>query len=380
MTSRFAAFLSLQAVVLYGQTVTGTWQGVLKDPQTPTAETRIVIQVSTSESRKLAATMYLINDRGSSAVAASAVTAKGAALKMSFDENDGTWDGRLSADGKTLDGVWTQFSKPTTLVLTRATAETAWTIPDPRPAPRMMDPKVSPGFEVATVKPSNPENSGNLINVNRSGTITTRNTTVLYLVKFAYNLNPRQVIGAPAWLDADKFDITAKPDIRGSPRFGQMQSVLRKVLAERFGFAFHTEKRDLSAYIITGAKGGVKMRKDEGPGPSFASDGNLQHGFLVRNATMGEFISFVLLPLMDLPVVDQTGFGETRYTFTLKFTPDPQMLPPRAGVDSRPPGPDPDAPPDIFAAIEQQLGLRIHKAKTQVDVMVIDQVSKPTDN
>jgi uncharacterized protein (TIGR03435 family) len=376
----FFAFFIFQAAFLHGQTLTGTWQGVLKQPQTPNDELRIVIKVANTEADKLAATIYFINDRESSAVPSSALTANGAAVKMSFNQNDGSWEGRLSADGKTLDGTWTQLSKPTPLVLTRATAETAWTIPDPRPLRQMMDPKAVPGFEVATVKPSNPENPGRSINVSPSGTITTRNTTLFYLIEFAYDVHPKQVIGAPARIDADKFDITAKPDIPGSPNFQQMQLVLQKVMTARFGLAFHKEKRELSAYTITVAKGGGKIRKDEAPGPSFASDGNPQHGLLVRNATMAEFISFLLLPLMDRPMVDQTGFDETRYTFTLKFTPDPGIIPPGVGPDALPAAPDPDAPPDIFAAMEQQLGLHIQKTKAQVDVMVIGNVSRPSEN
>ena len=149
---------------------------------------------------------------------------------------------------------------------------------------------------------------------------------------------------------------------------------------ERFGLVFHKEKRELSAYTITVARGGEKIKKDEDtpePSPSF---GGPPSGFVVRNATMAEFISFLLLPLMDLPMVDQTGFGETRYTFTLKFTPDQGMIPPGAGSDARPAAPDPDAPPDIFAAMEQQLGLHIQKTKAEVGVMVIDKVSKPSEN
>jgi uncharacterized protein (TIGR03435 family) len=375
----FSAFLGFQAAVVCGQTLTGTWQGVLKLPGDPTGE-RIVMKLSITEADKLAATMYFINDRESTAVPSGVVIANGSGLKMTFDQNDGAWEGRLSADGRTLDGAWTQFGKPTPLVLTRATAESAWTIPDPRRTQKMMDPKAAPGFEVATVKPANPDNPGRPINVNPSGTIVMRNTTLFYLIKFAYDVHPKQVIGAPAWIDAHKFDITAKPDIPGSPTFQQMQSVLQKVAAERFGLVFHKEKRELSAYTITVAKGGEKIRKDDAPGPSFASDGNPQHGLLVRSATMAEFISFLLLPLMDLPMVDQTGFGETRYTFTLKFTPDPGMIPPAAGPDARSAAPDPDAPPDIFAAMEQQLGLQIQKTKAQVDVMVIDRVSRPSEN
>lgn len=377
----FFAFLSFQAAVLYGQTLTGTWQGVLKSPDAPDGELRIVIRVATTEADKLAATMYFINGRTATPVPSSTVTANGASLKISFDRNDGAWEGRLSADGKTLNGTWTQFSKPMPLVLTRATAETAWAIPDPPPAPKMLDPKAAPGLEVATVKPSNPDNPGYIrVNPNRSGTITTLNTTLFYLVKFAYDLHPKQVIGAPAWIDADRFDITVKPDQPGFPTVKQMQSVLQKLLAERFGLVFHKEKRELSAYTITVAKGGEKIRKGEDtpePSPSF---GGPPSGFVVRNATMAEFISFVLLPFMDQPVVDETGFGETRYTFTLRFTPDPGILSPGASPDAQRPAPDADAPPDIFAAMEQQLGLHIQKTKAQVDVMVIDKVSKPSEN
>jgi len=374
----FFAFLSFQAAVLYGQTLTGTWQGVLKRPQAPNGEQRIVIRVSTAEADKLAATMYFI-DREATLVPSSAVTANGAGLKMSFERINGAWEGRLSADGKTLDGTWTQ-DEPRPLVLTRATAETAWTIPDPPPQRQMMDPKAAPGFEVATIKPSNPDKPGFGISVNRSGTITTLNTTLVYLVKFAYDLHPKQVIGAPAWIDADKFDITAKPDKTGFPTMEQMQSILQKLLAERFGLVFHKEKRELSAYTITVAKGGEKIRKEENtpePSPSF---GGPPSGFVVRNATIAEFTTFLLLPLMDQPVVDQTGFGETRYSFILKFTPDPGMLPPGAGPDAQLPAPDPDAPTGIFAAMEQQLGLHIQKTKARVDVMVIDKVSKPSEN
>src|SRR4051812_4158586 len=95
----FFGFLSFQAAVLYGQTLTGTWQGVLKGPDVPNGELRIVIKISTTEADKLAATMYSI-DQGTTPVPSSAVTAKGVGLKMSFERINGTWEGRLSADGK----------------------------------------------------------------------------------------------------------------------------------------------------------------------------------------------------------------------------------------------------------------------------------------
>jgi len=84
---------------------------------------------------------------------------------------------------------------------------------------------------------------------------------------------------------------------------------------------------------------------------------------------------------MDLPVVDQTNLGDTRYTFVLKFTPDPGMRPfGGATPPGPPPVPDADAPPDLYGAMEQQLGLRMQKTRTGVPVMVIDMVEKPSEN
>jgi uncharacterized protein (TIGR03435 family) len=84
---------------------------------------------------------------------------------------------------------------------------------------------------------------------------------------------------------------------------------------------------------------------------------------------------------MDLPVVDQTNLGDTRYSFALKFTPDPTMRPFGGTLaPGQPPVPDADAPPDIYAAIEQQLGLRLQKMRINVSVMVIDKIEKPSEN
>jgi uncharacterized protein (TIGR03435 family) len=84
---------------------------------------------------------------------------------------------------------------------------------------------------------------------------------------------------------------------------------------------------------------------------------------------------------MDLPVVDQTGLGDTRYTFILKFTPDPTMRPFGGTYDTQASAlfVD-DAPPNLFSAMEQQLGLRLQKTKAPVDVIVIDKIAKPSAN
>jgi uncharacterized protein (TIGR03435 family) len=128
----------------------------------------------------------------------------------------------------------------------------------------------------------------------------------------------------------------------------------------------------------------VKIKKEENvtiPVPGFG--GQPQRGFNARNATLAEFASVMQAQFMDLPVIDQTGLGNTRYTFMVKFTPDPGMRPFGGAApppEAQPATADPDAPPDLFSAMEQQLGLRMRTAKAPVEVMVIDKIEKPSAN
>ena len=80
-------------------------------------------------------------------------------------------------------------------------------------------------------------------------------------------------------------------------------------------------------------------------------------------------------------MVDQTGLGSAKYDFILKWTPDAsqsQLGDPRPNVPL--PADNPDAPPDLFTAFQQQLGLKLESTKAPVDVLVIDRVEKPSAN
>lgn len=379
----FVAALAAAASALFAQTLTGTWQGALKIPQAPNGELRIVMKISTTDKDTLKAVMYSI-DQGGQPIAAESVKQSGSGLKITVPAINGTYEGSLSADGNTITGTWTQGT-PLPLMLVKATAATAWTIPEPLPPPKMMDAKAKPEFEVATIKPSDPKRPGWGITVNRSGEFKTLNTTLADLIKFAYSVHPKQVIGSPSWGDTDKFDVEGKPNTPGMPSVDQMRAMLQKLLADRFSLAFHNEKKELSAYAITVAKGGAKLKKEENstvPIPGFG--GRPQSGFMVRNATIAEFAHVMQAQFMEQPVVDQTGLGDTRYSFILKWTPDPSQSQGfgagPAAANPQPPAPDADAPPDLFAAMEQQLGLQMKGTKAPVDVMVIDKVEKPSAN
>src|SRR5262249_12371318 len=151
----------------------------------------------------------------------------------------------------------------------------------------------------------------------------------------------------------------------GMASLPQMRVMVQKLITDRFGLKFHDDKREMQAYAITVAKGGEKIKKEENikvPLPGFG--GIPQRGFNIRNATIAEFGSVLQAQFMDLPVVDQTNLGDTRYTFVLKFTPDPFMRPFGGAAPPTPPAaPDADAPPDIYSAMDQQLGLHFQKTR-----------------
>lgn len=374
------ALAALSASILLAQSITGTWQGT---GHVNGMDYRVVLKISTTDADTLKGVMYPAIDQSGQSIPVDKVTVQGSAVKYTVAAIGGNYEGKLSADGNTLAGTWSIGDTHVPLNLSRATPQTAWSIPEPPPPPKMMDAKAKPEFEVATIKPSDPKRIGWGIGVNRSGMLNTLNTTLADLVKFAYDLHPKQVLGAPAWFDSDKFDLEAKPTVPGIPSVKQMKMMLQKLLVDRFSLAFHKDQKELSAYAITVAKGGEKIKKEETaeiPVPGFG--GMPQRGFNVRNATMAEFASVMQAQFMDLPVVDHTGLGDTRYTFILKFTPDPGMRPfGSAGAPpvTQPAVPDPDAPPEVFGAMEQ-LGLHMQKTKEPVDVMVIDKIEKPSAN
>jgi len=374
--------IAVSASGLFAQSFTGTWQGALKIPQAPNGEFRIVLKIQTAEKDTLAAEFYNI-DGNPTPVKAESVKTSGLEIKITVPALNGFYAGTLSTDGNTINGTLNQGElRP--LTFAKATPTTAWTIPDPPPPPKLMDPNAKPKFEVATIKPSDPSRPGWGIGINQSGILNTLNTTLADLIKFAYDLHPRQVVNAPTWFDTDKFDLTAKPDTPGMASLPQMRVMVQQLIVDRFGLKFHNDKRELQAYAITVAKGGEKIKKEENTSLPLPGFGGLpQRGFNIRNATLTEFASVIQAQFMDLPVVDQTNLGDTRYTFIVKFTPDPGMRPfggAATPAPGPPPAPDPDAPPDIFAAMEQQLGLQMQKMRTNVSVMVIDNIAKPSEN
>ena len=368
-------FAMASAGVLHAQEIGGAWQGTLQPPAGPAL--RIVMQLARAADQTWQARMYSI-DQGGQPINAT-LTLQGSVVKIAVPAIGGTYEGRLSDDRNSITGTWTQGAS-TPLNLARATPATAWAIPAPPAPPTPMAANANLAFDVATIKPSNPATPGQSILVGRGGSnlFTTTNTTLNDLITFAYGLHVRQIIGGQSWLESDRFDITAKPEAPGIPNATQLRTMVQKLIAERFALAFHIEKREMPAYVITVGKDGPKLTKNESGGilPGFGGRGPGSVG--VRNSTMAEFAGFLQARILDRPVVDQTGIAG-RFDFTLDWRPDLAQAGPPGGPAPQLP-PEVEARPDLFTAIQEQIGLKLESSRAPVEAYVIDKVQKPSEN
>jgi uncharacterized protein (TIGR03435 family) len=376
------ALSAMPGSALLAQNITGTWQGTLKlNGANGSTEIRTVWKISRAADESLKGVLYSI-DQNPTPITVTSVAVKGSAVKLSIAQLNGTFEGTLSADGNSINGNLTQGGPAMALNLVRATNETAWAIPDPPAPPVPMAAGAKPEFAVATVKPSDPARAGGQGYGFRGHDVITVNTTTNWLITLAYNMHAHQLIGGARWMDSDKYDVTGRPDTPGQPSRDQLKLMIQKLLTDRFQLKYHIEKRELPAYTITVLKTGAKITESADPqGPLGVGFGIAPGGGMtltVRNAILDSVANAMQGNLMDQPVINQTGLTG-KYDFTLKFTPDASQM---AALGPLPPGvaSDPDGPPDIFTAFQQQLGLKLTPAKTAVDVMVIEKIEKPGEN
>ena len=380
LLSSMFALLALPGSALLAQNITGTWQGTMKVNGTNgSVDLRTVMKISRADNESLKGMFYSV-DQDPTPVATTSITLKGTAVKVSLVLLNATFDGTLSGDGNTISGKWTQGARTLPLNLVRATDQTAWTIPEPPPAP-MMPTSAKPEFTVATIKPSRPDAPRGGYGF-RGQDVTTTNVTVNWMIKLAYNLHARQIVGGPAWLDSAKYDTVGRPDTPGQPSRDQMKLMIQGLLADRFQLKFHIEKRELPVYAMIVPKTGTKITVSAGDPNAFPGIGFGQGpgvlSLVGRNTTLDGVANALQSNILDKPVVNQTGLTG-RYDFLLKFTPDPSQA---ANFGGLAPGnaADPDAPPDIFSAFQEQLGLKLESTKAFVDVIVIDKIERPSEN
>ena len=236
-------------------------------------------------------------------------------------------------------------------------------------APASPSTNVPLAFEVATIKPSDQSLSrGTYFRVEGHHVLAV-NVSLFDLLSLAYEVHPKQVVNGPKWLETSKYDIDGVPTFEGRPTHDQQRQMFQRLLADRFHLTFDYEQRELSVYALSLDKGGPKLTptsRQPTDGTNFSYTNEIV--LTVKNASMATFADGMQASFLDRPVVDHTGLTG-RYDFTLKWTPD----------DS-PARDAPDAPPDLYGAIKEQLGLRLVPTKANAKALVIDHVEVPSSN
>ena len=368
--SQVLVVAALSAGAILAQDISGTWQGKV---QSGRGERRVVCKITRSSDGRPGAIFYSI-DEGGYPIGASSVAVQGGTVKISVPSVGAEYEGKLSADGSTLTGSFTSRGNVSPLTLTRATAESSWLIPAMSEKLKPMLKSASPGFEVATIKPSDPTKPGSGFKMDGRRVFADRES-LRAMIMFAYGVHPRQIVDAPAWADSEYFDVNGQPDQPGVPNLDQMRSMYRKLLSERFQLSCHRDKKEMAVYVLTTGKNGPKLTPSERGANAVPDQTMHRPGFLTeRNATMGEFAAMLQGSILDRPVVDQTKL-DGRFDFMLRWRPDQFQFSGRVQ-----PGGEADAYPDLFTAMQEQLGLKLEATKAPADVLIVDKVAKPSEN
>jgi uncharacterized protein (TIGR03435 family) len=367
--------LTALAGVLVAQTLEGTWQGTLTPPN-QNAGVRLAFKIDKNGSAYQGTFYNLANGRQ---LNLGAITLQGNAVKIAIPGNGMNYEGKIETDGNSITGTLTQWTNPLPLPLKRATSETAWELPPPPTAPKPLPEGTKPEFEVATIKPAG-ASPGLGLNVTATE-LRAQSISLAGLITFTFELHLTQVSGLPGWAENEGYEIVAKLPQGGDPSDVQIRTMLKNLMQSRFGLSFHTEKRELSVYTVSIGKNGpagIKMVKNTTNGQRIGAQGLGRT--TLSGVTMADFAGQLQLRVLDRPVIDRTGLTD-RYDFTLNWRPDEFQFP-RASAAQRAyaVSAGADALPDLFTAVQEQLGLKLDATKALTDVLVIDKVSKPSEN
>jgi uncharacterized protein (TIGR03435 family) len=277
-------------------------------------------------------------------------------------------------------------------------------------------------FDVATIKPTAPDFTGQRFQLLPGGKVNLQGVTLKLILQQIWNLPEEMIVGAPKWMGEDRYDITAKPPAsalsdtstqgQNGPDidFEAVLAMVRNLITDRFKMVSHTEDRPISAYTLTAVKPKMKKadpasrtRFKEGPAAADAKNdprnkmpilGRLVTAQNVTMAYLAEQLQFIASGYVHTSVLDSTGLTGG-YDFTLSFSPACALQPGGCGgggrggdgaasgspaADSQGAS-DPTGAVSLMDAMEKQLGLKLEKQTRPVSVLVIDHIErKPTEN
>jgi uncharacterized protein (TIGR03435 family) len=245
-------------------------------------------------------------------------------------------------------------------------------------------------FDIATIRLAPPPDANFHVSVSsppHSSRFEATNLPIKALLQIAYGFDA-PVVGAPDWAANTFYNIQARSDEAADARLAKLtdnevrlekRNAIRVLLTERLELKTHLETRNTSIYNLVVGKGGAKLQAvpaapppADGEAPPAPRPANVQahgsqHGleFVGSDAPM-RAITGALSSMVEAPVVDKTGLNGT-YNYTLQFGREWSAH-------------DPDSWPSIFTAVQEQLGLKLEAVHESVPNLVVDHITKPTEN
>jgi uncharacterized protein (TIGR03435 family) len=250
-------------------------------------------------------------------------------------------------------------------------------------------PPPKPTFEVATIKPLDP-NSSVLVGMSADPSIVRYgNLTLRHAIRGAYKVRDFQIVG-PDWMSTARFNVDAKLPPGAST--DQIPEMFQALLEERFGLTWRRETKEMQVYALLVGKDGPKLKTPEaktGNQPmAMGTDGKPRPVVMFAGSASAITVTAPSASLLTLvgvtsrftskPIVDETGI-EGQHDFTLTFVPEEITSLPAART---PDGPARESDPVPFLAdAVKKYGLRIETRKAPIEMFVITHIDRmPTDN
>jgi uncharacterized protein (TIGR03435 family) len=250
-------------------------------------------------------------------------------------------------------------------------------------------------FAVASVRP-NPKPTYMRLEFTVDGFLG-EGVTLHQLIMMAYNIPEYdRLLGEPAWVDSDYFDVKAKIDDSLAATFSKLSmderdQMLQRLLADRFGLVAHREVVERPVYDLVIGPGGPKLEVTK-PGDLNLTEVNGVRGLITRmdrghlqvqGYSMDSFASLLGAEwFVDRTVVNRTGLSGF-YSFSLHWVPEDLPGHANSSQNNSESGPIPSDPvggSTIFVEIQKQLGLRLQSSKGPVTMIAVDRVQQPAPN
>jgi uncharacterized protein (TIGR03435 family) len=252
--------------------------------------------------------------------------------------------------------------------------------------PTATQPPPLPVYDVVSIHPHSALDNNTSFNI-RPGNFAATNATLKGLISYAYGIREDLISGLPGWADSARFDVTAKVSDFNPSAFKnftreQYEAMLRPMLTDRFHVKAHTEIKTLAVFNLVLIKDGPKFKENPPPPndpdhptpPGQSNRGNItiNNNGLIATAIPLSMLAETLADQLNHTVIDKTGLlGD--YDLKLKWTPDEES---HDAADNG----AADRPPDLFTALQEQLGLKLDAAKGPVETLVVDHVEQPSPN